>query len=169
MFSQLEEHITDAQVQNVLDIIKTQYQKYLHLIGRNDFNEVFAEEYAPHKRQNGVSWAISSAFPSGTLCADSLKIDRLLYGKGHTRPVLSNESIELLILNKTTHFQADYLRTRYFYNKNNFSEKKLFAYIKFSVEHRKLMHVSFCLPDETGKVVAEQVLLDRASIINLVA
>jgi hypothetical protein len=92
---------------------------------------------------------------------NSLKVERLLYGKGHTRPVLSNDAVELHILNKTTHFDADYLKQRYQYNDNGFSNKKLFAYIKFSVDHKKLIFVSICLPDKDGNVVAEEMLLSR--------
>lgn len=161
MIEQLKNHITEEQLAIVLTTIKEQYKKYLQLTGSSDFTSIFADEYAPHKRQHSVSWAISSAFPSGTSIGDSLKIERLLYGKGHTRPILFNDLIELHILNRTTHFNADYLKQRYEYNAADFSNQKLFAFIKFSVEHRKLVSVSLCLPDKNGNVVAEEPLLGR--------
>lgn len=104
MIEQLDGHITEWQIESVVEIIRNQYQEYLNLTGSPAFTRIFAEEYAPHKRQHGVSWAISSAFPSGTMVANSLQVERLLYGKGHTRPILKNDTIELHILNKTTHF-----------------------------------------------------------------
>ena len=161
MIQRLEGHIAQWQIDMIVDRIRNQYQEYLNLTGSPAFARIFAEEYAPHKRQHGVSWAISSAFPSNTTVADSLQVERLLYGRGHTRPVLKNDRIELHILNKTTHFDADYLKERYKYNSNGFTGAKLFAYIKFSVENRKLVSVSLCLPDENGKVIEEVSLLSR--------
>ena len=167
MIRLLQSHITDAQVKVILDIIVRQYQKYLRLTNSKDFNDIFAEEYAPHKKQHSVSWAISSAFPSNSIIADSLVVNCLYYGRGHTRPVLSNDNIELMILNKTTHFQADYLMTRYLYNQHNFECRKLFAYIKFGVERKQLTFVSLCLPDEKGNITEEDILLTRANILSI--
>lgn len=161
MIKQLEGHITEHQLELITEMIRKQYRRYLRLTGNREFTSIFAEEYTPHNRQHGISWAIASAFPSNTIIDNSLKVERLLYGKGHTRPVLSNDVLELHILNKTTHFDANYLKQRYQYNANGFSNKKLFAYIKFSVEHKKLIFVSICLPDEDGNVVEEEVLLSR--------
>ena len=167
MIPSLQGHITDAQVQAILDIIVRQYRRYLRLTNSGEFNNVFAEEYAPHKKQHSVSWAISSGFPSKSVISDSLVVNCLRYGRGHTRPVLSNENIELMILNKTTHFQADYLRTRYLYNQHNFESQKLIAYIKFEVEHGQLKFVSQCLPDEMGNIIDEDMLLTTANILRL--
>ena len=169
MIPQLEGHITEAQMNAILNIIQTQYRDYVRLTGSPEFNRIFANEYAPHNRQYGVSWAISSAFPSNMVVAENLQVTRLVYGKGHTRPVLSNDGIELLILNKTTDFDATYLQERYNFNSNQFNNNKLFAYIKFSVENRMLIEVKLCLPDETGNVDVEEILLDRAAILALVA
>lgn len=52
MIRQLNGHITDELVDRILSIIKSQYQKYLKLIGSKEFANVFLEEYAPHKRQH---------------------------------------------------------------------------------------------------------------------
>lgn len=82
MIRLLQNHITDAQVKGILDSIMRQYQKYLRLTNSKDFNDIFAEEYAPHKKQHSVSWAISSAFPSNSVIADSLVVNRLCYGRG---------------------------------------------------------------------------------------
>lgn len=167
MIRLLQNHITDAQVKGILDIIVRQYQKYLRLTNSKDYNDIFAEEYAPHKKQNSVSWAISSAFPSNSVIADSLVVNRLCYEGGHTRPVLTNDNIELMILNKTTHFYANYLMTRYLYNQHNFKNQKLFAYIKFGVENKQLTFVSLCLPDEKGNITEEDMLLTRANILKI--
>ena len=161
MIKQLEGHIADWQIKIVVTIITQQYQKYLNLIESPEFSSIFAEEYAPHRRQHGVSWAISSAFPSNTFVANSLYVERLHFGKGHTRPVLKNDTIELHILNRTTDFDANYLKERYKYNRKNFTNPKLFAYIKFSVKNNKLFSLSLCLPDDKGNVVAEESLWSR--------
>ena len=164
MIRQLNGHITDELVDRILSIIKSQYHKYLKLIGSKEFANVFLEEYAPHKRQHGISWAISSAFRSNTVIDGILKVECLRYGKGHTRPSLSNDKIEIHILNKSTDFNANYLMERYKYNSDNFSREKLFAYIKFEVKNNRLKEVSLCLPDEKGNVVREEVLLKREDL-----
>lgn len=161
--------ITERQISNITRVICTQYREYLRLMESPQFKSVFSDEYAPHNRQHSVSWAISSAFKSDTNICDNIKVRRLAFGCGHARPLLSNDSIELLILNKTTHFDAKYLKERYQYNSNNFTGEKLFAYIKFSVEQNRLIDVRLCLPNENGIVIAEQVLLDRKAILKFVA
>ena len=169
MIHQLVGHVTSEQINAILEIIKNQYRDYLRFTGSRDFERLFATEYAPHNRQFCVSWAISSAFPSGRNINNDLYVSRLEYGRGHTRPVISNESIELHILNKTTDFEAEYLKERYLLNSNHFSADKLFAYFRFGVENRKLVDVRLCLPDETGKIIAEEVLLDRRTILSWAA
>jgi hypothetical protein len=166
---QLEGHINDTQVNAILNVIRNQYREYLRLTGSHEFIRLFADEYAPHNRQFGVSWAISSAFPSGMVINNELYVTRLEYGRGHTRPIISNGSIELHILNKTTDFEADYLKERYLFNLNGFAGEKLFAYIKFGVEKRQLVDVRLCLPDENGIVIAEEMLMDRQTILNWAA
>lgn len=168
MFVQLEGHITDEEIELVLGIIKSQYQKYLRLTGKREFNDVFSAEYAPHKKQHSISWAISSGFQRGQRFG-SLLVSRLKYGRGHVRPVLSNDRIELMILDKTTDFQASYLKERYLYNRDGFAEQKLFAYIKCDIENKKLVSVSLCLPDETGNIVAENTLFNRSAIVRFIA
>lgn len=167
MIRQLENHITDAQIKAILDIIVKQYQRYLRFTQSKEFNGIFAAEYAPHKKQHSVSWAISSAFPSNSVVAESLTVTCLHYGKGHTRPVLHNDNIELMVLNKTTHFQSKYLTERYLYNQHNFEGQRLFAYLKFEVAYKRLTSVSLCLPDEKGQVIQEDILLASADILKL--
>ena len=169
MIQQLQGHITDNQIHEITRIICAQYREFLQLVRGIQFNRVFSDEYAPHNRQHSVSWAISSGFHSNTTIGDTLQISRLLYGRGHARPIISNDVIELLVLNKTTHFDANYLKERYRYNSNQFANNKLFAYIRFSVEQSRLIDVRLCLPDENGEVVAEMVLLDRQDIQNIAA
>lgn len=168
MLDQLQGHLTDEEVLAIRNVIIGKYIDYRRLVDGAHFRSVFAEEYAPHNRQFGVSWAIASAFPSQTTLS-SFRVSRILYGKGHTRPCLSNDRIELMILNATTHFNADYLCDRYMYNAKCFSNEKLFAYIKFAVDHRKLTRISLCVPNEQGKVIAEEILLDRNAILTLAA
>ena len=168
MIKQLNGHITENQINVIVEIIKSQYLKYLNFTGKFDYNGLFADEYSPHKHQHNISWAISSAFPSNTIVANNLYVERLIYGRGHIRPSLSNDYIELHILNKTTDFKAKYLEKRYAYNSNDFINQKLFAYIKFSVKNDRLVNISLCLPDEKGVIVAEQELLNK-KVLELLA
>ena len=98
MIQQLQGHITDAQINTISTTICTQYRNYLRLTGSQEFNRVFANEYAPHNRQHSISWAISSAFQSNTVVCDNFQISRLAYGCGHVRPLISNDAIELMVL-----------------------------------------------------------------------
>ena len=60
-------------------------------------------------------------------------------------------------------------KQRYQYNLDNFTHKKLFVYIKFSVINKRLTTISLCLPDENGNMVDEMTLLDRQTLKLLVA
>lgn len=169
MDKHIEKHIKEEQINEIVHRIIVQYQKYLRFTRSKEYKDLFLEEYEPHKKQHSVSWAISSAFPSGnTICGD-LVVSRLKYEGGHTRPVLSNDKIELHILNKGTDFDAKYLKKRYLYNKNDFSNTKIFVYMKFLVENNRLTKILLCLPDENGKIVHKKVLLDRHSILQIAA
>jgi hypothetical protein len=169
MIQQLQGHITEAQINTISRMICTQYRDYLRLTGSLEFNRIFANEYAPHNRQHSISWAISSAFQSNTVIGNNLQISCLVYGCGHSRPLLSNDAIELMVLNRTTHFNAEYLRRRYQYNLNQFSNEKLFAYIRFSVENRQLVDIRLCLPDVDGNIIAEEILFNKQEILRFVA
>ena len=169
MIKELQGHITDEQIDKIVEIIILQYKDYLNLINSTALKQLFAEEYAPHKKQHTVSWAISSAFPSNTTIANNLQISRLQYGKGHTRPLLSNDFIEMHILNTTSDFAANYLDKFYQKNNNHFSNQTLYCYIKFKVKNKQLVNISLCLPNEKGEVVHEEVLFDNNAIIKKVA
>lgn len=164
MIKQLMAHISQEQVNSIVNTIICQYFKYRKLIDSLDFKEVFLEEYTPHNKQFGLSWAISSAFPSQSTIDDTLHVSCYIYSKNFTRPLLSSESIKLMVLNKTTHFKADYLSDFYKMNENNFQGKQLFCYIKFSVDNKQLTKISLCLPDQNGDVIEEEVLLGRKQI-----
>ena len=169
MIKQLKDHLTEHEIETILKIIKSQYKKFLRFTESTEFTSIFSDEYAPHKKQHTISWAISSAFPSGKIVGESLVVERLLYGKGHTRPILSNKMIELHILNKTTDFESEYLKKRYQYNTNNFSLPKLFAYIMYEVKNKRLISITLCLPDETGVVIERELLMSRDVLQQLVA
>ncbi len=163
MLHQLQQHLTDEDLGIIKNVMIKTYIDYLKMTVKPDFASLFAEEYAPHNRQYGVSWAISSAFPSKKRIG-SFNVSRFVYGKGHTRPCLSTDTIELLILNSTTHFNAAYLQEKYKYNRNDFQSKKLFAYIYYVVDHKKLTQIALYLPDENGKVVEKLILMQDTTI-----
>lgn len=167
MIDLLANHIEQATIDQVVNKISEQYRSFLRLTNSPEFTNLFSKEYAPHKKQHSISWAISSAFPSGS-CVGELTVSRLKYGRGHTRPVLSSNRIEIHVLNSSTNFEAQYLRDRYVYNANNFSGEKLFCYIKFWAEQRRLKKIELCLPDERGAIVYCELLLN-AEKLSLVA
>ena len=168
MIQQLIGYLTQGQIDEILNIIMTQYRLFCHFIETADYRNLFAEEYAPHKRMHGVSWAIASGFSSNTDIIEGITISRKEYGKGHTRPELKNDRIVIHILNKTTHFHAEYLNE--YYRMNNFEGQieKMYCYFKFSVDHRKLKQVSLCLPDINGAVLVEDILLSTPEINRLI-
>ena len=97
MIEFLRKHISDNEIREILKRIVDQYSKYKCLTNAPEFQNLFSEEYAPHKKQHGISWAISSAFPSGIMVANRLAVRRLKYGRGHTRPELFAQNIKLHI------------------------------------------------------------------------
>lgn len=169
MIKQLIGHIAQEQVDAIVGTIISQYRRYLLLINSSTFSSIFSEEYKPHKRQHSVSWAISSAFPSNRSPIEGLGTNRLTYGKGHTRPELSNSAVAIHILNKTTHFQADYLKQYYQMNANGFTNSQLYCYFRFEVEKNHLTKIALCLPNEDGTIFEEETLLNEKAIIQLVA
>lgn len=78
-----------------------------------------------------------------------------------------NERIVIHILNDTTNFDAQYLKSFYKKNENNFSGEQLYCYVKFLVEGTTLTEITLCLPDETGMVVENEVLLARDEMCRL--
>lgn len=168
MIEILKRHITQKQINEIVARIIDRYKEYRQLINKHDINKIFLEEYAPHKKQNTVSWAISSAFPSNTFIED-IKVVCLKYGRGHTRPEFESETAKFHVLNKTTDFEADYLNECYKMNQNWDKNKKIYFYFKFVVRENQLVKISICLPDEYGKVIKEEILVDNVEIIKLVA
>lgn len=167
MIRELENHLTQAQVDGIKEIIVTQYRRYQRLTNSPEFQNLFLEEYRAHEKQHSISWAIASGFPSNRESVGGLQNICLKYSGGHTRPMLQNEHIVIHILNHTTHFDAQYLKTFYQMNSNHFTAEQLYCYFKFWVENKTLTKVMLCLPDETGKVVEKEVLLERNAIIQL--
>lgn len=129
---------------------------------------LFINEYRAHRRQNDVSWAIVSGFPTGAEDVPDLQIRAYKSDGGHTRPMLQNQRIIIHILNHTSNFQAQYLARFYQFNQNNFGAEQLYCYIRFWENNNTLTRVSLCLPDETGNIFAEEVLLEENAIIQMV-
>lgn len=98
MIRELENHLTQAQVDGIKEIIITQYRRYQRLTNSPEFQNLFLKEYAPHKKQHSVSWAIASGFPSGRETVEGLQNLCLKYSGGHTRPMLQNEHTCLKIM-----------------------------------------------------------------------
>lgn len=162
MINQLEGHITQEQIDCIVNIIKNRYEEYKELVNTEKFKKMFLEEYKSHNKQFSVSWTISSAFPSDTTVAGNLNITNYIYSKSFHRPLLSNTNIKIFILNETTHFhKAKYLQEFYRMNENNFSNNQLFCYLKFSVKKQELQNIILCLPNENGQVVKEEVLYNK--------
>ena len=162
MIRQLLDHVTQDEINLIVNMIIEQYARYDILTNSEDFQILFSDEYAPHNRQHSISWAISSAFPSNTTVGNKLSISCYKYSRNFTRPLLFNDKINILILNKTTHLNAKYLKRFYSMNSNNFCNNKIFCFFKFSVE--KLTKISLCLPDDNGNIIQEEELLNKSQI-----
>lgn len=169
MIGFLKNHISEEEIQEILQIIINQYRNYRHLSNSPEFQNLFAEEYAPHNGKHGISWAISSAFPSEKLILDRLKVRKINYGRGHTRPELLANNIKLHILSDSTSFNSEYLRECYMLNRNNFTGTQLYCFIKFKIYKNQLVNISLCLPDENGSIVAEEIIYDKATLMKIAA
>lgn len=163
VIEELKGYISQDQINSIIKIIIEQYNKYFRYTNSGTFKDLFNDEYSPHHKQYSISWAISSAFPNGSNVCDGLQIECFKYGKNFTRPLLKNEKINILILNKTTDFNANYLKD--FYRMNSKNTEKVFCYFKFYVDEKRLTKVSLCYPDENGNIVSEETLLERKDIV----
>lgn len=170
MIAQLNGHITEAQLDVIKTTIQNQYAQYKRMTGLPEFQNLFRSEYGAHRKRHSVSWAINSAFVSGTIIADNLTIKIDSDMGGHVRPVLENDRIIVHVLNESTNFQANYYQDFYAVNDFERNPDKLYCYIKYKESHdmEKLTEVVLCLPNQNGTVVAEEVLLSKA-ILKLVA
>ncbi len=164
MLKQIENLITIKTIQIITDIIIERYLEFKKLIDSETCQNLFLEEYAPHNRQYGASWAISSGFPSGSMINNELYVDKLTYSRNFTRPLLYNDRIKIMILNNGTDFYAEYLKDYYKMNKPNNREKKRFCFIKNTVDHRILKQITICYPNEYGKIIAEEELISKEQI-----
>lgn len=162
VIEELQGYISQDQINLIIKIIIEQYNKYLRYTNSDTFKALFNDEYSPHNKQYSISWAISSAFTKESNVCDGFQIECLKYAKNFNRPLLKNEKINILILNKTTHFNANYLKD--FYRMNSKNTEKVFCYFKFSVDKNRLTKVSLCYPDENGNIVSEETLLERKDI-----
>ena len=169
MIKELEGHISDQEIQAIVSIIKAQYRRYLSFMDSNQMQRLFRYEYAPHKRQHTVSWAISSAFPSGSNVLPGFQISCLKYGKGHTRPELTNNRVLLHILNQSTDFDAAYLKHYYQINTNIAEQEQVYCFIRFSVRKNMLKSVELCLPAQNGTIAKTETLLSTQELELLTA
>ncbi len=167
MIKQLEKYINEKDIETIANVILNQYHNYVKTINTPEFNHLFSEEYASHKKQHSISWAIFSAFTIINKIG-KLDVNKLVYGRGHSHPILSDDNIEIHILSSQTDFDAQYLQKCYKYNINNFTKKKLFCYIKFTANYNRLLKVELCLPNENGEIVNSEVILS-SNVLKLVA
>ena len=168
MLQELDGHLTDHEVRMIVCRVLDQYKRFKQLTGSLEYSSIFSDEYAPHNKKFGISWAIASAFPSGSKIEDRIVVKRIEYGKKHVRPALLSNNILIYILNDTTEYDSDYLKNCYALNVNHFSEDRLFCYIKLYINHKNISKISLCLPDENGMVIGEETLLD-ANQLKMVA
>lgn len=167
MIEELENHLTQEQIDGIKTIIANQYQSFKHLNNTPEYRNLYLDEYSAHRRQHNISWAIASGFPNNGNNVGGLRNICFKYNGGHTCPMLQNERFVIHILNDTTNFDAQYLKSFYKKNENNFSGEQLYCYVKFLVEGTTLTEITLCLPDETGMVVENEVLLARDEMCRL--
>ena len=158
MIKELNGHITQKQINIVVDKIKQQYTNYLNLINSSLFKSIFAPEYAPTRKKHSISWAISSAFPSGNTFS-KLNVKRLEYGWFKlARPEIYNEKIVFHIIHDLNSRKPKYLK-KYFSMNNSFDNDKIYFYINYKIDKNDLIIIEICLPDSTGKVIKREVII----------
>ena len=169
MIERLKNHVSDKQIREIVDMIVKQYRKYLDFMDNPNNKDLFREEYASHYRQHHISWAIISAFASGSIVAGDLQVKRIEYGNGFSRPGLNNDKIKIHILSSEVSLNAKYLQKDYECNKNNFSNEQLCCIIRYNTKRGRLNSITLCLPDETGQIIETARLLDKSKILKFVA
>lgn len=169
MIRQLKKHVSDEQIKTVVSMIMEQYKLYCSFINTSNAANLFRKEYASHYGQHCISWAIQSAFESNSIVAEDLKVRILKYGKGFARPELYNDKIKIHILSSETDPNANYLKELYRLNKNNFSNEQLYCIIKYNTRNNRLNSITLCLPDEMGRIIEKEKLLNSSNILKYAA
>lgn len=156
MISELNGRITQKQIDDVVKQIKNQYHKYLNYINTSITNGIFAEEYAPTKDKHCSSWAISSAFPSGTMIS-GLNVRCKKYGLFRlARPELYNNNVIFHILANTVDLNANYLHNYYKMN-SDLNNEVIYFYLYYTIKNDNIT-IEVRLPDENGEVIKSEVL-----------
>ena len=166
MIEQLREHITQKQLDLICDRIKEQNRRFMRITSTDDYINTFGSEYANHRRQNQLSQAIMSGFRNNTTI-DGLHVSLTKDPSGYARPKLSNESIVIHIQSEDFNSKSKYLKPFYDLNMNGCSGSQLYCYIVFKEKNSRLISVTLFLPDEEGKVLKKEVLLDQQTIMTL--
>ena len=79
MIKQLSNFVTNEQIEIIANRIREQFYKYRKLMNTTSIQELFPDEYAPHKKAHSFSWAVTGAFRSGTDIA-GFHVHLLKYG-----------------------------------------------------------------------------------------
>jgi len=164
MIKQLSNFVTNEQIEIIANRIREQFYKYRKLMNTTSIQELFPDEYAPHKKAHSFSWAVTGAFRSGTDIA-GFHVHLLKYGRGHRRPELKNENIIFHILSNSTNFQAKYLKPYYKMNENRLSNQQVYGYFLFNIENDWLDSLELCVPDTNGTVFASEILFKIPHIV----
>ena len=56
MIKQLLGHVTQDEINLIVNMIIEQYAKYNRLTNSKEFQTLFSDEYAPHNKQRSISW-----------------------------------------------------------------------------------------------------------------
>ena len=168
MINELIGHINQNQIDEICDCIIAQYRRYLKYIKSKEHSDLFAEEYAPHRKQHQLSYAIVSAFRHGSNIA-GFSVSCSKDNGGHNRPELHSSKLILHIQSKGFNPNSKYLSHYYRNNANGFSNEQLYCYILFEEKNDHLMKLTLCLPRVNGKVEHMEILLDQQMIVSLVS
>lgn len=156
MIAELNGRITQQQIDDIANAIRRKYLQYLDYTNSPMFNSLFLQEYAPTKNTHSISWAISSAFPSGNVFS-GLNVRHLDYGWfNNARPELYNNSAIFHILASTVKFDSKYLKEYYAMN-HDFTKEIIYFYFYYTIVDNHIT-IEICLPDENGNVIKREVV-----------
>lgn len=157
MIRELENRITEEQLDAIVKIIRERCTKYRKISQELLFDELFNGEYQTNKRKQGKTLAIHNGFPSNETIGN-LSVEHMDYDSGRSQPKFVNDHIVMLLLFDSSSDTAKYLESYFAHNCNGFQNDILFAYIKVSFGRNDRMTITLNLPNANGQIYAKEEL-----------
>lgn len=138
----LEKSIGEKQRKELISIIYKQLHLHVMDSNRTLRTQVARPEYAPHRGESDLTWAIYSGFPSGNNnLVSGFVIENLPYGKGYRQPILKNDQTTLMILSRGANKNAVYLQQYYDINTSN-NVSNNFVFLTYDITDNQLRRIT---------------------------